>query len=906
MSAARILVASFGLAVFLWLIPSSIEITAWSRSSLDRVALLAPLFTLWIALAAGAALAAALWWGGSRTAAARARKASVVAPAAALWLTAVPYAPLLADRFPLLLLLAAPLKWVLAAAVVVTIAARWIRTPHPPQAQRVRAATGSNPRAWVFVISLALFLACGLKSLSTIGLGGDEPHYLIITHSLLVDHDIKIENNHARGDYHAFFAGDLKPDYLQRGVNGEIYSIHAPGLAALMLPGYAIAGSRGAVATISLIAAIAATAIFEAAFLLGGVLVGAATWASVCLSVPFLPHAWALYPEMAGAAAAALVVLWTLEDREAVKSAGGQRTAAGTWFCRGLVLAALPWMHTKFAVLLVILTLWLLVELRGRIRESCALLVPIGVSGLAWLAFFYVVYGTIDPQAPYGQHTAQFVRAENIPRSLLGLLVDQKFGLFVYAPVYLAALAGAWIMMRDRRRRAFAWFLVAGAALYSLSSGREYMWWGGSSAPARYLVPILPLLAPLVAVAFAELRRTGQRTLMATLALAGVAISFANVADFSRFLVFSSPHGAARLFELLQGGAPLTGAFPTFTDENWTAPLVRLLPWIIAGAPAATVAWIGAVRGSRFWTMVAASTMFIVLAAMLARPLSAEARADVSARGRLSLMTAFDPVHLRAFDYARRARMAPGEWLAAGGVTIDLDPAQPVDGYGRLAGPLALPPGSYTVTVWFDRTPSRDGDLLLALGGGQMLRRVEGPLPNPAVVRFDMPVAVPSLWVQLTELKTAQHAVKVEIQPDDLVPAGERLDRDVRAVEMIPERPHAYMAYTNDWSYPEGGVFWTRGTGNASIVVAPDGARELVLTLHVGPNAGTVHLEAGKLAEDVNMAAGETRDVTIPIAPGARSVEIHAAAAHDFRPADVDPSSADTRRLGCQIRVKAR
>ena len=43
---------------------------------------------------------------------------------------------------------------------------------------------------------------------------GDEPHYLIITQSLLKDHDLRIENNHRNGDYRAYYAGELpKPDY---------------------------------------------------------------------------------------------------------------------------------------------------------------------------------------------------------------------------------------------------------------------------------------------------------------------------------------------------------------------------------------------------------------------------------------------------------------------------------------------------------------------------------------------------------------------------------------------------------------------------------------------------------------------------------------------------------------------
>jgi len=46
---------------------------------------------------------------------------------------------------------------------------------------------------------------------------GDEPGYLIITQSLLLDGDLRIENNHQRGDYRSYYGGNLPPDFLRRG-----------------------------------------------------------------------------------------------------------------------------------------------------------------------------------------------------------------------------------------------------------------------------------------------------------------------------------------------------------------------------------------------------------------------------------------------------------------------------------------------------------------------------------------------------------------------------------------------------------------------------------------------------------------------------------------------------------------
>ena len=655
-------------------------------------------------------------------------------------------------------------------------------------------------------------------------------------------------------------------------------------------------------AIICLLAALTATAVFDVALRIGGAAVAWLTWISVCLTVPFIPHAWAIYPEIAGAAVVAWTVAWATSS---------ETPRSSVWAARGLCLSSLPWLHTKFIVFLAALTLWLLIRLRGRVRESLALLLPIIVSGAAWLAFFYVIYGKLDPEAPYGAYTDQFVRFENIPRSIFGVLFDQKFGLFVYAPVYLLAAIGGWLLSRERRWRGPTIALVSIALIYSIGSARLYMWWGGSSAPARFLVPVVPLLAPMIAAVLSRMKGMAMPAAVWTFVVLSVLISASGILELDRLLLFSDPHGSARIIQQMQGSAPLTAALPTFTDENWTAPLALLAPWLLGALAALGItSVIGSrafrLRQSIFWLAIVEGVTFFLVAALLSGSFSVEARAESVARGRLTLLTAFDPVRLRALDYARLSKMSAAEWVRTGELTFDLDPTQPPDEQGRLTGPLTLPPGRYDVKVWFQGERKREGDLLLALGGGQVLARVAGPLANPAIATFDMPVAIPQLWVQLSEPSSAQGVVRVDLNPVAITPAGDRPRVEVRAVEPIPTMPNAYIAYIDDFAFPEGGVFWTRGTSRGEVLVVPEGAGRIYLTLHVGAAGGVVRLSVAGQAQEVDMKPGETRSVSVAVPPGSLYVPVSVQAPGAFRPAEVDPQSTDTRSLGCQVRVEVR
>ncbi len=885
LDALIVFAACEAVAAAIWLWPATVRIVNWPASGPVRMALVATQGRLlWLAAASLVIAALALAWsrrrGGVRALAPR------VLPLCLLWLWAVPYLPWLPDRLPLLLVFDGPVRWIVLAVALAGV----MRATVAERLQlivRWRVPT----RATVFAVSLGAYLAFGSMSARALGPGGDEPHYLMIAHSLLADWDLQIENNHLAGDYRSFFNAELRPDYLTRGQNGAIYSIHAPGLPALLLPAYALAGYAGALVFLCLLAALTALAVFDLAGAVAGRRAAIITWIAVCFSVPFIPHAWLLFPEMPGALLVAWGALWFWQP----VLGHGQQAPGLRWFWRGAVIGLLPWLHTKFIVFLAIFMTGLLLRLREHRRLAVTFLLPIAASIAVWLLSFYLIYGTISPEAPYGDYTRLYVVNENIPRGFLGLLFDQKFGLFFYAPVYLFALAGGWYLVRQSQARYFAALLILITAAFVGSTTRLYMWWGGSSAPARFLVPVLPCLAPLVAVALQRAQGAFGRGLLAIWIAIGLGAALIGSLWPSELYLFSDPHGRGRLVETIQAGAPLAETFPTFTNEDWLTPLGALIPWL-AAAGVALLAMAGMARARRETFAVATTgclTFLIGAAVLTARP-DPSVREATAGRGRLDLVWAYDSPRHHPFSLRSRRVVPTGEFYGATQVSIRTLPA----------GPLPLPPGRYEARVWFAGSRPRRGEVVVSASPTLVFARTDGLLANPAVLPFRLPVESGRVSISVSDETVAASVSHVEVAPVDVVPAAARPEMPIRAVESIPTWPDGYLVYTDEHAYPEGGVFWTRGTAPTTVMVAPAGASRLTLTLHLGPLSGRVAIAVAGRDYSTTVGPNAVTVVEAALPAGVDLVPVTIASPGFFRPHDVDPASSDTRGLGCQVRVE--
>jgi hypothetical protein len=450
------------------------------------------------------------------------------------------------------------LAWVpVGLAVVALLRATWAgRSTHSRSPGRARPLRGA-------VVAGALTAAVLMATASLLGArlpGGDEPHYLIITQSLLKDGDLQIENNHKARDYAPYFHGTLDPDFLHRGRNEVIYSIHAPGLPVLVAPGFAAFGYRGAQATVMLTAVLTGALVWIAAWLATRS-VGAAwfAWAAIAGCVTFLVQGVSIFPDGPAATivAGSTVLVLLLENRTSI----GARTLV-LW---SATLALLPFLHTRLATISVgigLVVFWHVATEDGRsAAERRARVLAFSIAPLiglaAWLGYFQILYGTPNPAVAYGTHPE--TRLAYVPGGILGLFFDQDFGLLPFAPV-LSTAAVAWCGRAKLTGRQ----LLPAAVLYLAAVGTYWMWWAGMPAtPARLAAAILPIAAPALAVTWHRSTLAG-RTAMTGLLAASMAISLLTICVDQGSLAWNAYDAQAPWLHWMNTSVDLPRGFPSF------------------------------------------------------------------------------------------------------------------------------------------------------------------------------------------------------------------------------------------------------------------------------------------------------------------------------------------------------
>jgi hypothetical protein len=862
----RVAAASLALlaAISVWLSAGTLAVYGGDMS---RVAAL-PSITILLGLCAAAAAAA--WFGKLRL-----TEAWPLAISLLIWL------PFLPGSLPASFVMwEGPIEGVVWLCVIAGLVAA-----RPPVTPNWIAGPSTAP--WLAALALSTAWLAVFGQVGDVIPGGDEPHYLAATQSLLHDADLRVANNYAAGQYLDYFPGRLEPHFLKRAASGEIYSIHAPGISVIVLPAFAVAGYTGAVLTMILIAALTAVMTWRLAFRISGSAAGA--WAGVTgvfASAPYFFHTFTIYPEVVGSFCVVAGV-WLLIDL-----ADGCEVTTRSLIAAGTALAVLPWLHSRFAVLAGILGVLIVVRLIARpsaiARVAWFLSVPI-LAGGAWFAFFYLIWGSASPMAPYGADTS--TSASFIPRGVIGLLVDQQFGVLTTAPIYLIAIAGLAWLFRSRPRLTVELLLVV--VPYAITVASYAMWWSGAAAPARFLVAILPLAAlPIAAMAGASKRMPVAALI---LLLVSVALVVPRVfMDEGRF-IYNNRSGVDATLRWLTSSVDLPMAVPSVHRSGGTAALTGAAVWI-AGLIAAVV-FAGATgrrwpRGARFTV----TTILLAIAAMTSARVAWSFDSGPSIDTERSKLAALD----RLRPSWQTLMIEGGNWERQS-LTAFLD---------RLA--LNVPMRS---SFAIDRVPAAEYEVLAQEAPAVSDRlqmhvgRNDPPLESPTLDevrtamspwRLRVPVTLRTLNFRVGSA-TAENGTWLTLRPVGVVraPTSRAAIRALRVGQ-------ARAFFFDEWAYPERDGFWTRADGTATVVIDTAEAAErsgLSISITAGAVPTTITVSMGNWRESFSLAAGQRQDVMLPPAESG-SWPLRIQSGDGFRPSERDTGSRDVRKLAARSAVK--
>jgi hypothetical protein len=375
--------------------------------------------------------------------------------------------------------------------------------------------------------ALVILTLWGLLTHGTFAGTGDEPHYLAIAHSIAFDNDLDLSNNYGANEP-LVGGGVLQPEaHVRAGVGNITRPVHDVGMPLLFSPAVRVFVPLTNVLTrvvpptamqrarlnppvlyrhlLSLLMAWLATVLgglmFDAFVTLGATPPTAlGTAALLALSPPLLIFSILFFTELLSA-----LLCFAVFSAIALKDERG----AAYWWWIGAATGVLVLVHARNAGLMLPLAALGLYHLRDRARRNEAIAFAAGVVAMVVIRTVvnYWFWGTLisGPHARAGDWHGLAALLTEMTTRKAGLLVDQEFGLLIYAPIYLCALAGAIALWTKRRDVTLA---IAAVALFYVTLiicplTNVHGWTGGWNPAGRFLTPIAPLLGILV---FAGLR----------------------------------------------------------------------------------------------------------------------------------------------------------------------------------------------------------------------------------------------------------------------------------------------------------------------------------------------------------------------------------------------------------------
>lgn len=329
-----------------------------------------------------------------------------------------------------------------------------IAIAHTPPARKVPAFLSRSNPLFIWLLAWLVFsLSAVALHIQGIHLSGDEPHYLMVTQSIVEDGDFDLSNNLENKTYTRYLPVEIP--LHGKIIQGKALSYHMPGVSFLLVPFYALFDLLNVLIPAPLFFRLVAS-LFSAFFALGLFLLLkqqfpgkniAGFWLlSLCL-YPLIFHAVHLYPELP----AATLMMWAF-----IFFFGEHKIP---WLS-GLLVSLVAWFHVKYYPALIALSVVMVLAMVRRKQWKPLFQFSIFPAINLLLLVFYtgILYGSFNPAQIFPGENYFLAPVSLRVKVLLAYFFDQRDGLLFYSPLFFLMFFG--FSARQKNRGIFLWISV--------------------------------------------------------------------------------------------------------------------------------------------------------------------------------------------------------------------------------------------------------------------------------------------------------------------------------------------------------------------------------------------------------------------------------------------------------------
>lgn len=477
---------------------------------------------------------------------------------------------------------------------------------------------------WVIPMLLFILLSVWLDH-KGVQLSGDEPHYLMVTQSLVEDQDLSLKNNVENKTYMDFIPAELSPHMIIH--KGKHLSFHMPGLSFLLIPFYIIFKLTGNIISPHLFFRISISIInslfpFVLYYLMRYLFPDkkiTGVWFLSILTVPLLFHSVHIFPELPAAIllAASFLFLFRNEPRPGLA---------------GFLFSLTIWFHVKYyppLFLFALFAMWKLFK-KGSKSDLLKFLIYPALSSMILLLFSKVAYGTFNPSGIFPAENYWSTPLVLKLKVFFAYFIDQRDGLLFYAPSLFLFLSG--LRLKELSWKVLLLLMGTYTLFHAVTTVR------GAYAPAGR--PLVFVLWIILLFGFNSYFKSDRKHFFKLLTGLNLFVLFW-ILQYPQFIyqpVFASTaNGSSSLLRFLGSSTlDLTGFFPSFlTNRNFL--LTPNIIWIVLILIILVINYSGKLKNfnKRTFTIKSGTTIFFILSVFL--------------------VSVFPHVHISASDKFRRA-----------------------------------------------------------------------------------------------------------------------------------------------------------------------------------------------------------------------------------------------------------